>query len=184
MLSPLIGIIASSGGAAASASSYESIATTTVGSGGSSSVTFSSIPSTYTHLQIRCLTGDSIAQDNSGLMYFNSDTTNTNYRMHYLDGNGSAVGAGSLAAPYVIWYPGKSPNFGITIIDILDYTNTNKNTTCRALNGFDANGSGTVDLISSLWLNTAAITSITLDAGGSALWQQYSSFALYGIKGA
>lgn len=32
---------------------YDSIATTTVGAGGAASITFSSIPSTYQHLQIR-----------------------------------------------------------------------------------------------------------------------------------
>ena len=33
--------------------SYESIATVTVGAGGTSTITFSSIPTGYTHLQIR-----------------------------------------------------------------------------------------------------------------------------------
>jgi hypothetical protein len=70
--------------------------------------------------------------------------------------------------------------FGALVIDILDYTNTNKNTTIRSLGGYDANGSGYLQLESMLWNNTAAINQIVLGTGG---WAQYSSFALYGIKG-
>ena len=51
-MSLILGILASSGVAAGAANSYESIATVTVGSGGSSTITFSSIPATFTHLQI------------------------------------------------------------------------------------------------------------------------------------
>jgi hypothetical protein len=50
---PILGIIASS--KLTVSNSYESIATTTVGSGGSATVTFSSIPATYKHLQVRTL---------------------------------------------------------------------------------------------------------------------------------
>ena len=52
MRAPLLGILASSY-PQAPATNFDSIATVTVGAGGSSSITFSSIPSTYTHLQIR-----------------------------------------------------------------------------------------------------------------------------------
>ena len=56
--------------------SYESIATVSVGSGGTSSADFTSVPSTYTHLQIRYTT---YASNGSYLsIQFNGDT-GTNY---------------------------------------------------------------------------------------------------------
>jgi hypothetical protein len=86
MLPSLIGIIASSGGAAA-AGDYESIATVTVGSGGSSSISFTSIPSTYQHLQVRAIQRCSSGVNNLQ-MQLNSDTGN-NYSTHRLGGTGA-----------------------------------------------------------------------------------------------
>jgi hypothetical protein len=74
--------------------------------------------------------------------------------------------------------------FSTFIIDILDYANNNKNKTVRYLGGYDANGSGRMVFGSGLWLNTAAITSITLEGlEYTSNYNQYSSFALYGIVG-
>jgi hypothetical protein len=73
--------------------------------------------------------------------------------------------------------------FGAGVTDILDYTNTSKNTTVRALGGADANGSGSIDLTSAAWLNTNAVTSITLTTNNGSTFTAGSSFALYGIKG-
>ena len=78
-------------GVAASTNSYESIATVTVGAGGSSSISFSSIPSTYKHLQIRSINLSS-STDNNILMRFNSDS-GANYSRHYVYGDGASVGA-------------------------------------------------------------------------------------------
>jgi hypothetical protein len=186
MLNSLIGIIASSGGAAAAASSYESIATTTVGSGGAASITFSSIPSTYTHLQIRFIARGA----DGGAIYtqFNGDT-GANYSSHNINGNGSTVIAQaqtSTANPLIIRNGGISTTaniFSAGIVDILDYANTSKNKTLRSLAGQDLNGSGLIEFASNARYNTAAITSITLTHNGSG-FTQYSSFALYGIKGA
>ena len=69
--------------------------------------------------------------------------------------------------------------FGTFIVDILDYANTNKYKTMRALDGFDANGSGYAVLWSGNWRSTSAVSTITITGGTFA---QYSSFALYGIK--
>jgi hypothetical protein len=73
--------------------------------------------------------------------------------------------------------------FAAQIIDILDYANTNKYKTLRALSGFDNNGSGTVRLGSSLWISTVAISSIQIFNYGGSDFNEYSQFALYGIKG-
>jgi hypothetical protein len=179
------------GGAPAVTNSYESIATVTVGAGGQSSVTFSSIPSTYKHLQLRCSLKTSRTSSNlsSTPITFNGDT-GTNYTSHDIEGNGSSASASAATSQPAIDVGRVAGNnsaaniFGFEIIDILDYANTNKYKTLRMLNGYDANGSGVVALCSGLWLNTAAISSITFgtpyDATG---YLQYSSFALYGIKG-
>jgi len=169
------------------AGSYESIATVDVGSGGAANFSFTSIPSTYTHLQLRGIVRSN--QAGSGIttttLQFNSDTGN-NYAYHNLIGNGTAASVGGVATQPNITITNApqlsatSNAFGFTIIDILDYTNTNKYTTIRALHGADLNGSGQIILSSGLWMNTSAITSITVNPAGDAV--QYTTFALYGIK--
>ena len=165
------------------ANSYESIATSTVGAGGVSSVTFSSIPQTFTHLQLRAMYGTT--NQNSYLQIGTSGGANTGARGHMLNGNGTSAASFNYTAGanglYLDYYaPSGVTPFYATIIDFLDYTDTNKNKTVRALSGGDWNGSGEVDISSFLFATTNAITSITIS--GTAT-RQYSSFALYGIKG-
>jgi hypothetical protein len=163
---------------------YESISTTTV-STPVSSITFSSIPSTYSHLQIRYIGRNSV--NNSVIkITFNSDT-GSNYSLHYLYGNGASAAAGGAASQTAVeanmavsTYAANV--FGGGVMDLLDYANTNKYKTLRVLNGFDNNGSGQVTFSSGLWMNTNAVTSITLTPNSSGNFAQYSSFALYGIK--
>jgi len=175
-MAPILGIYASSASPNIFSTSYESIATVTVGAGGASSVTFSSIPSTYTHLQIRAF----MVGGNFTTIRFNGDTTGSNYRNHYLVGNGSSASASSNANN--AYTPmSASANGYADVIDILDYSNTNKNKTIRALEGYDNNGSGEIYLSSNLWMSTAAISSIVFTPSSSM--SQYSQFALYGIKG-
>lgn len=183
MLNTIAGFLGVGG---AVATDYESIATTTVGAGGQASVTFSSIPSTYTHLQIRYMGKSTDTSGNWAAVQIqlNGDTA-TNYATHALYGDGaSALAAVSASYSGHLFYSGRSTlQVGAAIIDILDYKNTNKNKTIRTLAGVDNNGSGIVDLTSGLWMNTAAITSITFNSfGATPLFSQYSSFALYGIK--
>ena len=184
---PILGIMASSMQPALKAGSFESIATVTVGSGGASSVTFSSIPSTYTHLQLRFI----VRSDSGGYgkLTFNSDATGSNYYAHELTGNGSSAGAaayaGSSYSAAIFQASGIVTTANIFlagVLDVLDYTSTNKNKTFRVLEGYDTNGGGIVQLSSGLWSATpTAITSITLSIS-SGSFQNYSHFALYGIK--
>jgi hypothetical protein len=164
--------------------SYESIATVTVGSGGQSSITFSLIPSTFSHLQVRGIARRSSGNTNT-IVRFNSDTGN-NYAAHYLIGNGSSVSAGgesSVSRFYFDVLTASATSYSAGVMDILDYANTNKYKTARTLSGIDLNGSGSVWLASGLWQNTAAIVTVTLSLESGANFEQYSSFALYGIKG-
>jgi hypothetical protein len=184
-MSPIPGIIASQITGHLSTNSYESIATVTVPSGGQSSISFNSIPSTYKHLQIRF-----IARGLSGgaiYTQFNGDTA-TNYSAHNLNGDGATAAAQSQTStntPLIIRNGGISTTaniFTAGIVDILDYANTSKNKTLRSLSGQDLNGSGLIELASNAWYITSAITSITMTQNGTG-FAQFSSFALYGIKG-
>ena len=169
--------------------SFESIATVTVGSGGAADVEFTSIPGTYSHLQIRALlrTNRSNAGD-AVYVRMNSDT-GSNYSSHRIEGNGSAASAQmdysatSIALNRVAAANDGANTFGATSIDILDYANTNKYKTLRALVGYDNNGSGMISLCSGLWQSTSAITSLKIIPLNATGFVQYSSFALYGIKG-
>jgi len=161
-------------------SSFESIATYTIGAGGQTNITFSSIPSTYKHLQIRWITRSSGGAYNP-LIRFNSDT-GTNYSWHYLDGNGSSATAGAASTTDSVLIAGVSNTaniFSTAIMDILDYQDTNKYKTIKILQGADYNGSGSADLWSGNWRSNSAISSITFVTYNT----EYSQFALYGING-
>jgi hypothetical protein len=176
-------------GTPAVTSSYESIATVSVGAGGSSSISFTSIPSTYKHLQLRAIARSSRTQNSGyGVVNFNSDTA-ANYSYHSLPGDGtsaSAGGSGSVAYPTLMYFPGSlrgASIFGAAVLDVLDYQNTSKNKTLRVLDGYDSNGAGYIELGSGAWYNTNAITSITITEFNGQNFVEYSQFALYGIKG-
>lgn len=173
------------------APSFDSIATAT--GSGSTSITFSSIPQTYKHLQLRILARSTGAGDGRDLNFTaNGVTSSGSYKSHHLIGNGSSAysavdNSGSTTSAQILQPPasGMASNiFGAGVIDILDYTNTNKNKVIRVLNGVDTNG-GTYQMsqiLSGLFLSTNAISSITLtfSLGNFATG---SSVALYGIKG-
>jgi hypothetical protein len=182
-VSPILGIFASAQQGAFDVGDYESIATVTVGAGGTSAVTFSSIPSTYTHLQVRAF-GKDASIYGAIFMSFNNDTFSTNFTRHGVYGDGSSVAAfGAANAPYmnILTTPTSSGGFGGAVIDVLDYANTNKFKTIRSLTGWDNNGSGIVGLFSGSWRSTTAVSRI--DILSDSTIGQYSSFALYGIKG-
>jgi hypothetical protein len=179
---PVLGIIASqiSGHLWAPSGAYDSISTTTLGST-TTSITFSSIPATYTHLQVRLFAKDGAASLSSLAIRLNSDA-GANYAYHRLYGDGTSVSASSSTGVTFGIIGVEENQFGATVIDILDYTNTNKYTVTRSLSGWDNNGSGWVGLWSSLWLNTAAVNTITLQSAAGNGFTQYTSAALYGIK--
>jgi hypothetical protein len=169
---------------------YFPIATTTLASS-AASVTFGSIPSTYTHLQVRAIarsTTSGTAQDEIQLT-MNGDT-GSNYAYHFVYGNGSnAVAANGVSQTYIrsAFAPRASAttsSFGGLVLDVLDYKNTSKNTTIRSLSGGDLNNTeGLIALCSGLWINTSAVTSLTFKPESGNNFPQYTSFTLYGIKG-
>jgi hypothetical protein len=164
---------------------YDALATVTVPSGGLSTITFAGIPQTgYTHLQLRWMSKNTSA-DYSIRGQFNNDTA-ANYSYHGLYGTGATAAAYSgVSQTYMAFGQGADTTasvFGVGVVDILDYANTNKYKTTRALSGWNANTTtGTVQLDSSSWRSTSAVNTIYLTsfAGNFA---QYSQFALYGVK--
>jgi hypothetical protein len=171
---------AGAGGGGGGAGAYEQIATA-FGTGSSNTVTFSSIPSTYKHLQVRMAVRVSTA-DGVAKMQLNGDG-GSNYAFHRLIGNGSTVASSASSGQTFIWTAITMDNANAAsgqIMDILDYANTSKNTTTRLLGGLAISG-GQVQLNSGLWLNTAAVTSISFI--GYSNWTSDSRFSLYGIRG-
>ncbi len=177
-------------GAPAVTNSYESIATVTVGAGGSSSIDFTSIPNTYKHLQIRMGSKINNASDwvTIAMRVGNGSVdSGSNYAYHDIFGQGSSVTAQAATSQnrmYIGWASGSSySSLGLVVLDLLDYANTNKNKTVRSLTGIDNNGSGIISLESNLWMSTSAVNTISIFPHSGTAFQQYSHFALYGIKG-
>jgi hypothetical protein len=160
--------------------------------------TFSSIPQTFTHLQIRAFGRTDRPTYNVGSysMTINGDTGN-NYSRHYMRSvpasPGTSVDAGGGASVSFIdlgQFAGSTATSGILgcgITDILDYTNTNKNTTVRHIGGVETNGAasgvaGFVQMSSGAWFNTNAVTSLSFyPIEGASNFVAGTRFDLYGI---
>jgi len=173
---------------------YEAIASA-AGTGSSGTITFSSIPATYQHLQIRCiLRNDEAANAYRDLRIRLNGDTGTNYNAHLLYGDGTSAIATHRADANTYTYITAGLDsyprdlvtanvMGVAIIDIHDYASTTKNKTTKQFLGVDNNGAGRVFMSSGLWRSTSAVTSVSIisEAGN---WTTQSQFALYGIKGA
>jgi hypothetical protein len=161
--------------------SYDSLASITVGATAQASITFSNIPQTYTHLELRCLSKNTAAGGDSYIRI--NSNTQANYRHQFYGDGSSATGSSASGEAYILFTAGSggTSTFGADIISILDYTNTNKNKTVCTLSGRDLNGSGVVGINSALFTITAAVSDITLTSAGTS-FATNSSFALYGVK--
>jgi len=182
MLSALVGSFVPASAA------FEPIQTVTT-SASQTTVSFTSIPSTYKHLQLRIharsnrTSGDSIA-----VLRFNSDS-GTNYNNHRLYGNGATVNADGntnesrVLALTINDLGAATASSSPYIVDIHDYASTTKNKTVKSIGGKDNNNSdGYIFLQSGAWRNTAAITTIELVEVIST-FNNGSVISLYGIKG-
>lgn len=172
-----------------SSGAFESIATV-LGTGSSNTITFSSIPQTYTSLQIRFNGRCSSGAITDCYVRYNSDT-GSNYTQHWtfgLDTGGPYLSSSGARSPFSIGYiQGYDTNPTTAgIIDIHDYSSTTRNKTTRFITGGDeqqTSSQGALTIGSGLWMNTNAITSIDIVLASSN-WTSSSTFALYGIKGA
>jgi hypothetical protein len=167
---------------------YIKIASNTVGAGGAASVTFSSIPSTYTDLVIkvsaRCSVGGAFY---NLVIAFNGSSAN--YTLRWLgDAGGSAVSYtqaafGSNHLFYIAGDGATANTFANGEIYIPNYAGSNYKSV--SADGANENNSTTIyqGISTGLWSSTAAITSLTFTCGG-ANFNQYSTFTLYGISNA
>lgn len=182
---PNIGFWATAGaGGGGGVPAYELISTTILGSA-ASTISLTSIPSTYSHLQIRAtLRTNGGGLDNARLT-FNSDS-GSNYAWHSLYGaNGSVSSENSTSQTSIAVREATGAEAGVlvwggNVIDILDYAKTTKNKTVRYLNGL-AGTYPRVRLGSGVWLSTAAITSLSLYNANT--FMTGTRVSLYGIRG-
>ena len=163
-------------------STYTPIATQTLGSA-ASSVTFSSIPQTYTDL-VLILNLKSVSGSTAyPRIQFNSDS-GSNYSTTYVTGNGTTATSGRTtnSLGYITGFTVESStefNFN-DICNIQNYSNTTtKKTTLVRCN----NAAGHTEAMVNLWNNTAAINTIDL-INVNANFATGSTFTLYGIKAA
>lgn len=159
---------------AAKTGTYTLIASNTLGSS-SSSLTFSSIPGTYTDLVI-VFSGTSTALAGINIQ-FNGDT-GTNYSRTVLDGNGSAASSSRETSQVASTLGLSSTTQSDTIFHIFDYANT---TTYKTVLSRANVSASLVRAAAGLWRSTAAVTSITLSY---PTFNTGSTFKLYGIEAA
>lgn len=161
---------------------YEVISTQTLGSA-VETVTFSSIPQTYTDLVVVINAFSSATSDL--YLTFNGDT-GTNYSRTVLWGTGASAGSvrSSSANFIALTYYGRIwDNQGTSVhtANIMNYSNTTTNKTVLARASSQQEG---VDESVGLWSSTAAITSITFDLVSTRTFSVGSTLTLYGIKAA
>ena len=172
--------------------SFESIATLTA-NGSQSTLTFTSIPSTFKHLQVRLNArgNDSGATGQDLTLQFNS--ISSGYARHQLYGDGTSANSGGTTGDSQVnlgYLPAASSPanvYGVAIIDILDYASATKAKTIRSLSGNDQNNADGIIFFNSGFTtaNTNAITTVSLKSGtySGGNFTSGSTFALYGIKG-
>ena len=183
----LLGVLAAQAeGAVAVASDYDLLETEIL-TGTETSVTFSSLNSTYggtyQHLQIRIASKTNRADSEDIARVAINNTYN---RSHYLQGTGVSVQSGSETSPYYrSWFTSGATGtdiFGGAVIDILDPFETTKNTTIRTFSGFENATADKIAIGSTAYYSTNATDSIKFEAIGS--WVSGSRFSLYGLRSA
>ena len=162
-------------------STYTPIATTTL-SGSTSSVTLSSIPSTYTDLIVEFVFG--IASGDDILLRFNGDS-GSNYSSTRLWGDGtSASSSRTTSSSGILPRTPANQSTAITTswrINVMNYANTTTNKTTIAR--YDL-ASGFTEADVGLWRNTAAITSLAIFSANNFNFSAGSIITLYGVKSA
>lgn len=169
------------------ANTFELIASSTVGAGGASSITFSSIPSTYTDLVVKLNARQSLSGNDSLGIKFNSLTTGNSSRWLY--GNGAGTGSGTDSSTVLVLgystLPGTSATastFNSTDIYIPNYAGSNQKSVSGDSVGENNGTTAFASLSAALQTLTSAITSISLLPYSGGNFVQYSTAYLFGIK--
>lgn len=167
---------------------YIKIASNTVGAGGVASVTFSSIPATYTDLILK---GSARSNDTSSgygdavLIRFNGLSTNLTSRRLYGTGAGAASTSGTSAyAGFGSSNIQTANTFGNLEIYIPNYASSNYKSSSSDGVGENNGAQAIAQFSANLWSSTAAINQITVLPETGTLLLQYSTFTLYGVSNA
>ena len=171
----------------AAGATYEPIATQTLGSA-TSTITFSSIPNSWTDLRLVFVATASTGTN--ALVRFNSDSGN-NYSRTYLYGTGSTAASGrqtNVDSINITQYTNISQNAGVPSLRTLDIFSYAGSTFKTGLHTeiADQNSAGfdSVLYCVDLWRSTSAITSLSILTGGAATFSIGTTATLYGIKNA
>ena len=167
---------------------YQLISSVTVGSGGAANIEFTSIPATYTDLELLlCARSDRASEQDTAAIRFNGSSSNLSMRRLYADGTSAYSDNDSTFIPSGHFSANNATanTFGNVKIYIPNYTSSNY----KSVSSDGAAESNVTNvfrsLVAGLWSNTAAITSITLyPNNGSNNFMQYSTAYLYGISNA
>lgn len=167
---------------------YKLIQTVTVGSGGTASIEFTSIPQTYTDLQLLVSARSSRATDIRDEIHVRFNSNTSGYSVRTLRGDGSAVisNTGSVSTALTrmdMPDSGATANvFGSMNMYIPNYTTANQKSVSIDVAMENNAVTSYLYMIAGLWANTAAITSITMTFEIGPLFLQHSSASLYGIS--
>ena len=162
---------------------YVALDKVTVGTA-TSSITFSSIPSTYTDLFVVCSILPSSTSFYTPSLQFNGDTS-SNYSGTWVYGQGSSAASSrnssqtqmaldNYAATPAVGYP------MIVNFSVMNYSNTTTNKTVISRGNDVFASAGETSATVGLWRSTSAITSLTVKGNG-ANFASGSTFSLYGI---
>lgn len=169
---------------------YAAIASLTLPSAGV--LTLSNIPQYYRHLQVRIVARGNGAGAATGNFTLSGNSSGVyGWGYHSMRGNGSSVsafnggGAGyqSLQLPVFPSTSQTTNNFGICVIDILDYTDTAKFKTVRMFGGYDDNGSGVTEIAGGYFGSFEPVTSIIFAWANSPFtYATNTTMSIYGIS--
>jgi hypothetical protein len=170
-------------------STYTPIATTN-GTGSASSITFSSIPATYTDLRLVVSNAALVSGSDTNLIFRINTDTGSNYSMTNLGARAlsSTPFSARQSTTYgeLNWYTAIGTQRGMSLMDFMNYSNTTtyKTVLCNSrVDEGNATYSG-VEVLVNLWRNTAAINSIKIETFSGSNLTSGSTFSLYGVKSA
>jgi hypothetical protein len=167
------------------ANTYQFIASNTVGSGGVASVTFSSIPSTYTDL---CLKISARSETTTFALNLTVNGSSSDYSERLLYASSTSVASADASGSLINWLDLQNSSastantFSNCDVYIPNYAGSNfKSFSGDTVTENNSTSGNNLYLNAALWSNTAAITSITLTPSSGDV-AEYSTFYLYGIK--
>lgn len=163
---------------------YEPIATYTVASS-TSSITFSSIPQTYTDLVLVTNEKQTASSARSSAMQFNSDS-NSNYTTTAIRGDGTTPYSYRISSTGKIYYGywAYSTNAGFDLVTITHINNYTSTSVCKTTITRGSSVVANTEMVVGVWNSTAAINSIYLFMDNLSNFDVGSTFTLYGIKAA